>query len=63
MKHEVTATFKPCPAETFQVTVRASSGYPDAMAEAKALAVAGVHDLIADVLVQYRDRAEADTTE
>lgn len=53
MKHEITATYKPNPGETYQVTVRATSGYPDAMAEARAQAVRAIDDMLANVLGKY----------
>ena len=58
-RHSVTATYKPCAAETFQVTVTAASGYPDAIDEARAQAVRGIHDMMTDALEQYgRPNAE-----
>lgn len=60
MKHEVTATFKPCPAETFQVTVKASTGWT--MDEVRAQAVRAVHDLVAGTIDIYAQRDSAELT-
>lgn len=59
MRHEIVATFKPCQAETFQVTIRASSAYPDALDECRVQAVRAVSEMVTDMLEQYRKHAQA----
>ena len=52
-KTQVTATAKPSAEETYQVSITIATGYPDALDEARAQAVRGVSELIADAIKQY----------
>ena len=61
-RSRVTATYKPSEFELYEVTVSAASGYPDAIAEARAQAVRGVKDMLAESLNAYREFADAETT-
>lgn len=56
---KVVAVYQPNDGETFQVVVEIGSGYPDAVAEARAQAVRGVHELIADARAQYGEVTES----
>ena len=56
---KVVATYKPNETELFQVTVTASTSYPDALAEARSTAVRAVSEMLTDALEQYGVRKKA----
>ncbi len=57
---KVCATYRINEAELVQVTVHVGASFPDAVAEAKATAVAGITDILDDIYARERVAVEAD---
>ena len=51
-KTSITAIYQASEAERYIVTVEIANDYPDALATARAEAVRGVHELLADAIAQ-----------
>ena len=48
----ITAVYQANEAERYAVTVKIPNDYPDALATARAEAVRGIHDMLADAIAQ-----------
>lgn len=57
---KVCATYRINTEELVQVTVGVSASYPDAVAEARATAVAGIRDILDDIYARERVAVQAD---
>ena len=57
-KTSVTAIYQASSEERYIVTIDIDNDYPDAIAEARANAVRGVHELLADAIAQVKASGE-----